>query len=77
MDDTIKIEVEGNESLAIKCATCSNGIPLFRGRQFPICDECIKDLREIIKERRLEKEKAEFKLKLKERGVELERRYFR
>lgn len=77
MADTIKIEVEGNESLKIKCATCSNGMPLIRGRQFLICDDCLKDLREIIKERRLEKEKAEFKLNVKKRCAELERRYFR
>lgn len=72
MTDIIKIE--GNDSLGIKCATCSNSIPLFRGLKFPICDECIKDLREIIKERRLEKEKAEFKQKVK--CDELEGRYF-
>ena len=42
-----------------------------------ICDDCLKDLREIIKERRLEKEKAEFKLKVKKRCAELEGRYFR
>lgn len=58
MADTIKIEIEGNESLGIKCATCSNSIPLSRGLKFPICDDCLKDLREIIKERRHEKEKA-------------------
>ena len=42
--------------------------------KLPICDDCLKDLREIIKERRLEKEKAEFKLKVKERCAELERK---
>ncbi|MBO7414018.1 MAG: hypothetical protein J6U20_10240 [Fibrobacter sp.] len=46
---------------------------IHRGR-FPICDDCMKDLREIIKERRLEKEKAEFKMKVKERCAELERK---
>ena len=71
------IKIEGNDSLEVKCATCSNGIPLLRGKQFPICDDCIKVLREIIKERRLEKEKAEFKLNVKKRCAELESRYFR
>ena len=40
-----------------KCATCDNNISELRAMKFPICDDCIKDLREIIKERRLEKEK--------------------
>lgn len=73
MADMIKIEFEGNESLEIKCVTCENGIPFIRGQKFPICDNCLKDLCEIIKERRLEKEKAEFKLKVKKRCAELER----
>ena len=60
----------------IACQTCGTTMNLHRGR-FPICDDCLKDLREIIKERRLEKEKAEFKLKVKERCDELERKYFR
>lgn len=60
-----------------KCVTCENEMTESRKFAFPICDECIKDLREIIKERRLEKEKAEFKLKVKKRCAELERRYFR
>ena len=59
----------------IVCQTCGTTMSLHRGR-FPICDDCLKDLREIIKERRLEKEKAEFKLKVKERGDELDRKYF-
>ena len=55
----------------IACQTCGTTMSLHRGR-FPICDDCLKDLREIIKERRLEKEKAEFKMKVKERCAELE-----
>lgn len=36
--------------IRIRCATCNkNDMDEFRGR-FPICDECIKDLREIIAE---------------------------
>ena len=57
----------------IECQTCGTTMSLNRG-QFPICDDCLKDLREIIKERRLEKEKAEFKLKVNERCAELERK---
>lgn len=60
----------------IACQTCGQELSLQRGR-FPICDDCLKDLREILKERRLEKEKAEFKLKSKKRCAELEGRYFR
>ena len=39
----------------IVCQTCGTTMSLHRGR-FPICDDCQKVLREIIKERRLEKE---------------------
>lgn len=35
-----------------KCATCDNNISELRAMKFPICDECIKDLRGIISERR-------------------------
>lgn len=35
-----------------KCATCDNNITEFRAIKFPICDGCMKDLREIISERR-------------------------
>lgn len=35
-----------------KCATCDNNITELRAMKFPICDECIKDLRQIIAERR-------------------------
>jgi hypothetical protein len=48
MADTIKIEIEGNESLEIKCATCSNGIPLFRGRKFPICEMDMVDIKKAL-----------------------------
>ena len=57
--------MDGNETLpydetsviyGIECQTCGTTMSLYRG-QFPICDDCLKVLREIIKERRLEKEK--------------------
>lgn len=35
-----------------KCTTCNNNITQLRATKFPICDECMKDLREIISERR-------------------------
>ena len=35
-----------------KCATCDNNITELRAMKFPICDECMKDLRGIISERR-------------------------
>lgn len=35
-----------------KCATCDNEITESRSIRFPICDDCLRDLREIIKERR-------------------------
>lgn len=77
MSDTIEINLKEYEPPKIKCVTCDNDMSEYRAFRFPICDDCLKDLREIIKERRLEKEKAEFKLKVKERCAELERRYFR
>ena len=39
----------------IACQTCGTTMGLHRGR-FPICDDCLKVLREIIKDRRLKKE---------------------
>lgn len=56
MADTIKLEIKEIQPPKIKCATCDNNITELRAVKFPICDECIKDLREIIKARRLEKE---------------------
>ena len=35
----------------IVCQTCGTTMSLYRGR-FPICDDCLKVLREIIKERK-------------------------
>ena len=35
----------------IECQTCGTTMSLHRGR-FPICDDCLKVLREIIKERK-------------------------
>lgn len=77
MADAIKLKIKEYEQPKFKCATCDNNITELMFMKLPFCDDCLKDLREIIKERRLEKEKAEFKLKVKERCAELERRYFR
>lgn len=77
MTDVIELKIENIEPPKIKCVTCDNDISESRAIRFPICDDCLKGLREIIKERRLEKEKAEFKLKVKKRCDELERKYFR
>lgn len=38
----------------IACQTCGTTMRLSRGR-FPICDDCLKVLREIIKERKKNK----------------------
>ena len=74
MADTIELKIENFEPPKFRGVTCGNAMSESRAVRFPICDECINDLREIIKERRLEKEKAEFKLKVKERCAELERK---
>lgn len=52
MADTIEIDIKDYEPPKFMCATCDNNITESRAMTLPICDECIKDLREIIKERR-------------------------
>lgn len=49
MADTIKIEIEDFEPPKVKCATCDNNITELMAMKFPICDDCLKALREIIK----------------------------
>ena len=49
MADTIKLKIKEFEMPKVKCATCDNNITQFRAMQFPICDDCLKALREIIK----------------------------
>lgn len=39
-------------SFGIACVICKSTMSLERGRAFQICDDCLKDLREIIKERK-------------------------
>ena len=53
MADTIKLKIKEYKPPRYKCATCNNNITQLRAINFPICDECINDLREIINERRL------------------------
>lgn len=36
----------------IACVICKSTMSLMRGRAFPICDNCLNVLREIIKERK-------------------------
>ena len=55
MDDTIKLEIEEIQPPKFKCATCDNDITQLRVMKFPICDDCLKDLREIIKAHREDK----------------------
>lgn len=52
MADTIKLEIKDYEPPKFKCATCDNNITELRAMKFPICDDCLKALREIIKERK-------------------------
>ena len=56
MADTMTLKIKDFESPKVKCATCDNNITQLRAMKFPICDDCLKDLREIIKDRRLKKE---------------------
>ena len=55
MSDTIELNFKEYEPPKVKCVTCENDMSKPREFRFPICDDCLKDLREIIKERRLEK----------------------
>lgn len=48
----MKITEINSSGTYFKCATCDNNITELRAMKFPICDECMKDLREIISERR-------------------------
>ena len=52
MADTIVLEIKDFEPPKFKCATCDNNITELRAMQLPICDDCQKVLREIIKERK-------------------------
>lgn len=54
MADTIKLKIKEFEMPKVKCATCDNTMSEFRAFKFPICDDCLKALREIIKERKNE-----------------------
>ena len=50
---TMKITEIKSSGPYFKCATCDNNITQLRAIKFQICDECVKDLREIISERRI------------------------
>lgn len=52
--DCIEISATTGQT-TFKCATCDNDISEARATMFPICDECLKDLRRIIKKERLKK----------------------
>ena len=49
MADTIKLKIKDFEPPKVKCATCDNNITELRAMMYPICDDCLKALREIIK----------------------------
>ena len=51
--NTTKLKINDIEPPKFKCATCDNHITECRTIMFPICDDCLKDLREIIKEKRI------------------------
>lgn len=52
IDGRIVIKELTNSMPTFMCTTCDNRIDERRAIQFPFCDECIKDLRDIISERR-------------------------
>ena len=52
MADTIELRIKELEQPKFMCATCDNNITELRAMKLPICDDCLKALREIIKERK-------------------------
>ena len=52
MADTTELEIKEYESPKVKCATCDNNITELRAMKFRICDDCLKAMREIIKEKK-------------------------
>jgi hypothetical protein len=52
MADTIELKIKDFEPPKVKCVTCDNAMSEIRAFRFPICDDCLKALREIIKERK-------------------------
>lgn len=48
----IELRTTDFTEIKYKCVTCENEMTESRKFAFPLCDECIKDLREIIKEKR-------------------------
>lgn len=58
-DRIVRLEIKDIHDIGIACAICSNTMPTMRGRAFPICNDCLKELREIIKERRQNEQELE------------------
>lgn len=52
----IELKIKEFKPPKFMCATCANNITELRAMKFPICDDYLKALREIIEERRREKE---------------------
>lgn len=46
----IELSVTDFAGVKYKCSTCENEMTESRKFAFPICDECLSNLREIIKE---------------------------
>ena len=54
MADTIELRFKDYEPPKVMCATCDNNITESSAMLFPICDDCLKVLLEIIKEKKNE-----------------------
>lgn len=50
--DIFELKLKEFSPPKFRCATCDNDITELRSIKFPICDECLNDMREIISERR-------------------------
>jgi peptide subunit release factor 1 (eRF1) len=48
----IRIEDLSPVKVGFKCQTCGGDMSLNRGSKFPICDDCLKVLAQVIKERK-------------------------
>lgn len=47
-DEYIRIDDIKLSGIGVKFQTCGDSMPILRGRQFPICDECINKLRRLV-----------------------------
>jgi len=53
--------------IVFKCITCNAEMAIYRGRQFPICDECLSIIKQLIADKKLENAAAKIVAKITEK----------